>query len=170
MPTTTTLANEYQKYFTKQLLDHAVQLTVLDQFALKQPLPKNKGAKTISFFRRSKSAIVASGSGAGRVANVQTLTEGTAIGTYANHTLDRVDVSLVQYGEAAKVTDVLSMTELFDALKQNIAVMSEDCALNADSITRDALVEAAVTGVTLQQAGGSATEKISSLYAQGIAS
>jgi len=55
--TTTSLANEYQKYFTKQLLQHAVQLTVMDQFALKQPLPAKKGAKTISFFRRSKSAV-----------------------------------------------------------------------------------------------------------------
>lgn len=167
--TTTALAHEYQKYFTKQLLEHAVQLTVLDQFALKQPLPKNKGAKTISFFRRSRSAVATSGAGAGRVANVQTLTEGTAISTFANHTLDRVDVALTQYGEASKVTDVLCMTELFDALKQNIALMSEDCALNADSITRDALVDAAVNGITLVQASGSTTEHVPSMYAQGQA-
>ena len=61
-----------------------MQLTVLDQFAMKQPLPRNKGAKTISFFRRNRSAVATSGAGAGRVANVQTLTEGTAISSFAN--------------------------------------------------------------------------------------
>ena len=166
--TTTSLANEYQKYFTKQLLQHAVQLTVMDQFALKQPLPAKKGAKTISFFRRSKSAVVANGAGAGRVANVQTLTEGTPVNTYVNHTLDRIDVTLQQYGEVSKVTDLLGMTELFDALKQNISLMSEDCAVEADSITRDALVDATGGGVSLQQASGSGTERISTLYAQGL--
>src|SRR6478609_7405129 len=116
---TTALANEYQKYFTRQLLQHAVQLTVMDQFALKQPLPRKKGAKTISFFRRSKVNVVANGAGAGRVANVQTLTEGTPVATFANHTLDRVDVTLSQFGEVSKITDLLAMTELFDALQQN---------------------------------------------------
>src|SRR6476661_6081509 len=118
--TTSTLANEYQKFFSKSLLQHAVQLTVLDQFALKQPLPKKNGAKTISFFRRSKSALNSSGV----VANVQTLTEGSPINTFIDATLDRVDVALTQYGEATKVTDILTMTELFDALKQNISLMS----------------------------------------------
>src|SRR4051812_16628765 len=94
--TTTTLSNEYQKFFSKELLQQAVQLTVLDQFALKQPLPKKKGAKIISFFRRSKAAV----NSAGVVANVQTLTEGTPISSFSDATLDRVDVTLAQYGEA----------------------------------------------------------------------
>lgn len=163
--TTTTLANEYQKYFSKELLQHAIQLTVLDQFALRQPLPKKKGTKTISFFRRSRSTVNSSGV----VGNVQTLSEGTPITTFADATLDRVDVPLSQFGEATKVTDILTMTELFDALKQNMSMMSEDCALNADSITRAALIAATTTGVTLQGAGGTTIEKIGQLYSQGLA-
>lgn len=162
--TTTTLANEYQKFFSKTLLQHAVQLTVLDQFAVKQPLPKNKGAKVVSFFRRSKSALNASG----EVSNVQSLTEGTAISSYANATLDRVDVALQQFGEATRVTDIVTMTELFDALKQNISLMAEDCALHADNVTRNALVTATQGGVTLQQPTGPATETMKKIYAQGL--
>ncbi len=162
--TTTTLANEYQKFFSKTLLQHAVQLTVLDQFAVKQPLPKKLGSKVISFFRRSKAAVNSSGV----VANVQTLTEGTAISSFSDATLDRVDVQLQQYGEASKITDILTMTELFDALKQNINLMSEDCALFADCITRSALVTASQAGVTLQQGSGTVTETIQKMYAQGL--
>lgn len=165
--TTTTLTNEYQKYFSKQLLKTAVQLTILDQFGLKTPLPKKKGAKVISFFRRLKSSLNTT---TGLVDNVQTLTEGTPIATFMGATLDRVDVTLVQLGEASKVTDILSMTELFDALKQNTDLMAEDCALNADSIVRNALVAALNTGVTLNQASGTATEKFTQIYAQGNAS
>ncbi len=175
--TTTTLANEYQKYFSAKLLQHAVQLTIMDQFGLKTPLPKKKGAKTISFFRRLKSQVAPSGAGGGLVANVQNLTEGAPIATYSNTTLDRVDVLLQQYGEAAKITDVLSMTELFDALKQNTEYMAEDCALNADGIVHQQLVAASTSGlnggapgVTLQQASGSTTEKIQQFYAQGAGS
>lgn len=165
--TTSTLLNEYQKYFSKQLLEHAIQLTVLDQFGLKQGLPRKKGATTISFFRRSRSKI---NPATGLVDNVQTLTEGNPIATTANMTLDRVDVPLVQLGEAGKVSDILTMTEFFDSLKQNMGLFSEDCALNADAITRNALVTASMTGVTLQQASGSTTETITKMYAQGAAS
>jgi N4-gp56 family major capsid protein len=174
MSTTSTLnlSNEYQKYFSTKLLQTAVQLTIMDQFALKQPLPKKKGASTISFFRRLKAQVA---SGTGLVTNVQSLTEGTPISQFTNATLDRVDVPLTQYGEATKVTDILSMTELFDALKQNIELLSEDCALNADTIVQKALVAATNAGVTLQQSNGSggtttSTEKIQQIYAQGLAS
>lgn len=167
---TSTLANEYQKYFSRVLLKTAVQLTIMDQFGLKQPLPKKMGATTISFFRRIKSTIVGSGTGAGLVAAVQTLVEGSPITATQGATLDRVDVPLVQLGEATKVTDILSMTQLFDALKQNIDLMGEDCALNADGIVQKALVAATNAGVTLQQASGTATEKIAQQYAQGQAS
>lgn len=163
---TTTLANYYQKYFSKNLLETAVQLTVLDQFALKEPLPKKKGAKVISFFRRIKATLNSSGT----VDNVQTLTEGAPIATFMGATLDRVDVTLVQYGEASKITDILTMTELFSALNQNKELMAEDCALNADSITRAALVAASQGGVTLTQASGTTTETMKKIYGQGLAS
>lgn len=172
-----TLTNEYQKYFSLKLLEHAIQLTVMDQFANRQPLPKKKGAKTISFFRRNKSTTNASG----RVAAVQSLTEGIPISAYQGATLDRVDVPLQQFGEVSKVTDILSWTELFDAMEQNIELMGEDCALNADSIVRDAFVTASsglnggTAGVVLNQASGTigtdnqVTERLPQIYAQGAA-
>lgn len=163
--TTTTLANEYQKYFSKKLLTGQVQLTVLDQFGLKRPLPKNVGAKTIRFFRRSNSANNSSGN----VAAVQTLTEGVPIASFTDFTLDSIDVPLVQYGEAAKITDILSMTELFDALDMNITGMSEDAALHADNVTRNALVAATQAGITVTNGATPTTTYISKMYAQNAA-
>lgn len=163
---TSTLANEYQKYFSKKLLKHAIQLTKLDQFAYKADLPKNTGSRIISFFRRSASAVSTT---TGLVSNVQTLTEGVPISTFIDATLLRVDVTLTQYGEATKITDILQMTELFNALKQNTDLMGEDCALNADSITRNALVTAATTGITQNLASGTSTEFLPVQYAQNLA-
>lgn len=163
--TTSTLANEYQKYFSKKLLTTQIQLTVLDQFALTRPLPKNVGAKIISFFRRSASVNNSSG----LVAAVQTLAEGVPISTFTDFTLDRIDVPLIQYGEACKVTDILTMTDLFDALQMNIDGMSEDAALHADDVMRNAIIAATQTGITLQQASGTTTAYIGKLYAQNAA-
>lgn len=163
--TTTTLANEYQKFFSKKLLTTAIQETVLDQFAWTVPLPKNAGAKIISFFRRTPSANNSSG----LVSAVQTLAEGSPIATFTDFTLDRIDVSMVQYGEATKVTDILTMTQLFDALNMNITGMGEDAALHADDITRNALVAATQAGVTLNQASGTTTATMSKMYAQSQA-
>ncbi len=163
--TTATVANAYQNFFSKQLLDTQVQLTVLDQFSLKRPLPKNVGAKTISFFWRSNSENNSSGN----VAAVQTLSEGTPIATFTNFVLNRLDVPLVQYGEATKVTDILTMTELFDMLQQNIEGMGEDAALHADDVTRNAIIAATQSGVTIVGAAGNTTSYMGKMYAQGLA-
>lgn len=128
--TTTSISNTYQRYFSKKLLKTAVQKLVLNQFATQKELPRNKGAKTMAFFRR-----VAASS-----ANVQTLTEGTPISTFTDVTYAKIDADLVQYGEAIKITDIVSYTELFDALNDGIDLMGEDCALKADDITRNELV------------------------------
>lgn len=168
---TSAVTNTYQKYFSKKLLKTAVQATIMDQFALTEGLPKNAGALIISFFRRTKSSVVASGSGAGLVAAVQALTEGVPISTFNGATMDRVDITLTQIGEATKITDILSNTQLFNALQQNIALMGEDCALNADGIIQKQLVAATNAGITLTQGGGgTVTEKISQIYSQGLAS
>lgn len=176
---TATLANEYQKYFSKKLLDHAVQLTVMDQWADRQPLPKEMGAKVISFFRPLASVTNTT---TGLVDNVQTLTEGTPISNFTGRTLARVDCTLVQLGEASKITDILNMTQLFDALKQNIEYMSEDMALNTDALITQSLVQATTNGftnaagtlvgkgVTMNQASGSTTEYVTQKYANGATS
>lgn len=142
---TSSLSDQYQTYFSKQLLDHAVQKVVLDQFALKADLPKKKGAKTIRWFRP----------GAADATQVQTLSEGTPINTFRSITYAYVEATLAQYGEAAKITDIVTMTELFDALKQAIETMGEDCALHADGIVR-AVLSHASTGLTKRYSGAAA--------------
>lgn len=146
--TTTTLSNTYQEFFSKQLLQHQVQATILNQFAYKRPLDKNAGAKIISFFRRTAAALNSSG----QVANVSTLTEGTPIAAFNGSTMTKVSATLAQYGEACKITDIVLMTQLFNALRDNIGLMGEESALHADAITRDVLQ----AGFTTIRYGGAA--------------
>jgi N4-gp56 family major capsid protein len=116
------LAVAYQKVFSKKLLDRAKLRLVLNQFAQRVPFPKNTGAKTIRFFRPD----------VGDRTNVQALTEGVPINTFRETVLTPIDATLKQFGEASKVSDILSATELFGTLKQNIDSMGEDAALHAD--------------------------------------
>lgn len=143
---TGTLTNTYHTYFSKKLLDHAVQELRLNEFAMEAELPRNVGSKEIQWYRP----------GVGDATQVQTLSEGTPISTFRNVTYTPVTATLVQYGEAAKITDVVTMTGLFDALKQNIDTMGEDCALQADTLTRGALTHAS-TGLTKMYAQGQTT-------------
>lgn len=142
---TTLLANTYQTYYSKKLLDHAVNELRLNEFAMEAELPKSIGSKVIRWFRKAEADA----------SQVQTLTEGTPISTFREVPLTAVEATLVQYGEAAKITDIVDMTGLFDALQQNIATMGEDCALHADTATRNELCHAS-TGLT-------------KMYAQGLA-
>lgn len=135
--TSTTLSNTYQTHFSKKLLAHAVQELRLNEFALQAELPKNLGSKVIQWFRPAVAAA----------SNVQTLVEGTPISTFRDVTYETVSATLAQYGEAAKITDVVTMTGLFDALSQNIETMGDDCALHADETTRNVLCHAS-TGLT----------------------
>lgn len=128
--TTSTLSAEYQNLFSKDLLYYAVQDLALAEYGKKAKLPKNMGHKAITFFRFD----------APDVTNVQSLSEGVAISTFRDLTLSTVAVTLAQYGEAARMTDILTMTELFDSLEQNIKVMGEEAALKLDTVTRNELV------------------------------
>ena len=127
--TTTSLSGQYQRHFSKQLLEHAINTLVLNQFGKSADLPKNLGSKTIKFFR----PVTASS------ANVQTLVEGTPISTFTSMSYDEVDVDLAQIGEAMKFTDILGWTALLNVLKDGIVLMGEDCALKADDITLAAI-------------------------------
>ena len=139
MPLLTTsssgLTGQYQKYFSKKLLPHAVQLLVLAQFGQKVPFPKEQGAVTIRFTRGDVAAA----------ANVLAGGEGIPTTTFRDYTYTFIDATLVEYEIAAKISDVLSWTNLFDTLKNMTGVMGEDVALHADSKIRDTLV-AGVTG------------------------
>lgn len=148
MPVTdlSTLTNQYATYFSKKLLEVADHELRLNEFAVQAELPKNVGGRTIRFFRPSE----------GSAANVQSLTEGVPISTFTNRTLSYVEATLAQIGEAAKITDIVDMTSLFDMLEQNIDGMGIDCALYADTLIRNALV-AQTTGLQIRRAAGAAT-------------
>jgi N4-gp56 family major capsid protein len=129
------ITGQYQKYFSKKLLPHAVQLLVLAQFGQKVPFPKEQGAVTIRFTRGDVASA----------ANVLAGAEGVPTTTFRDYVYTFIDATLVEYEIAAKISDVLSWTNLFDTLKNMTGVMGEDVALHADSKIRDTLV-AAITG------------------------
>ena len=131
--TSTTLTNQFQNYFSKELLSIVQQETILDQFAMKAPIPKNNGNKAISMFRF----------GAPSIAGVQAIsTEGTAItsGNYRSLALNKLDKSLAQYGQVIGLTDILRATDLFNSLQQATKTSGLDMALWVDSVIRNTLI------------------------------
>ena len=136
--TSTTLTNQFQNYFSKELLSIVQQETILDQFAMKAPIPKNNGNKAISMFRF----------GAPSISGVQTIsTEGTAIAAanYRALALNKLDKSLAQYGQVIGLTDILRATDLFNSLQQATKTSGLDMALWVDSVIRNVLVGSNLT-------------------------
>jgi len=138
----TKLTNQYQTYFAKHLLKHAVQELVLDQFGKQAELPAKSGSKTIRWFMPNTADA----------SQVQSLAEGVPISNFREISYSYVEATLEQFGEAAKITDVVTMTALFDALKQSIQTMGEDCALFADTYIRNTLSRAS-SGLSKRYAG-----------------
>ena len=133
--TSSGLTPQYQTYFDRKMLKHAVQKTVLNTFGQKKNLPRNKGATTVRYFRRNKADPN----------TVQTLTEGVAPTQRREVTLTPIDVTLVQYGQVGGVTDILAATDLFDTLDNLSGLMGEDAALFNDGITRNEIVNQLTT-------------------------
>jgi N4-gp56 family major capsid protein len=134
---TTTLQNQFQRYFNKKLLEHAVYTLQLADYGTKKPLPRNQGARYISFFRQQ----------AANAANVVELAEGSPIQTLAGQDHTRIDFELKQLGQASRFSDILSATELIDNMKVKIEQFGEECALKMDELIQFALVNA-TTGLT----------------------
>jgi len=135
--TSTTLTNQFQNYFSKELLSIVTQETILDQFGMKAPIPKNNGNKAISMFRF----------GAPSIGSVQSLTEGTAIASanYRALALNKLDKSLSQYGQVIGLTDILRATDLFNSLQQATKTSGLDMALWVDSVIRNTLIGSNLT-------------------------
>ena len=134
----TTLTNQFQNYFSKELLSIVTQETILDQFAMKAPIPKNNGNKAISMFRFGSPSI----------SGVQTISsEGTAIasGNYRQLALNKLDKSLAQYGQVIGLTDILRATDLFNSLQQATKTSGLDMALWVDSVIRNVLIGSNLT-------------------------
>lgn len=136
--TSTTLTSQFQNYFSKELLSIVQQETILDQFAMKAPIPKNNGNKAITMFRF----------GAPSIGSVQTISsEGTAISSanYRALALNSLSKSLAQYGQVIGLTDILRATDLFNSLQQATKTSGLDMALWVDSVIRNTLVGSNLT-------------------------
>ena len=136
--TSTTLTSQFQNYFSKELLSIVQQETILDQFGMKAPIPKNNGNKAISMFRF----------GAPSVSGVQTISsEGAAISSanYRALALNSLSKSLAQYGQVIGLTDILRATDLFNSLQQATKTSGLDMALWVDSVIRNTLIGSNLT-------------------------
>ena len=136
--TSTTLTSQLQNFFSKELLSIVQQETILDQFSMKAPIPKNNGNKAITMFRF----------GAPSVAGVQTISsEGTPIssGNYRSLVLNSLSKSLAQYGQVIGLTDILRATDLFNSLQQATKTSGLDMALWVDSVIRNTLIGSNLT-------------------------
>ena len=136
--TSTTLTSQFQNYFSKELLSIVQQETILDQFAMKAPIPKNNGNKAISMFRF----------GPPSVGSVQTISsEGTPISSanYRALALNSLSKSLAQYGQVIGLTDILRATDLFNSLQQATKTSGLDMALWVDSVIRNTLIGSNLT-------------------------
>ena len=139
MPITTSgstgIQLQFQNYFSKELLSIVQQETILDQFGMKAPIPKNNGNKAISMFRFGAPSI-------GSVQNLTTAGEGVPIssGNYRALSLNRLEKTLSQYGQVIGLTDILRATDLFNSLQQATKTSGLDMALWVDSVIRNVLV------------------------------
>ena len=142
--TSTTLTSQFQNYFSKELLSIVQQETILDQFAMKAPIPKNNGNRAISMFRF----------GAPSIGSVQTLAAPTAYANegvpissanYRQLALNSLSKSLAQYGQVIGLTDILRATDLFNSLQQATKTSGLDMALWVDSVIRNTLIGSNLT-------------------------
>jgi N4-gp56 family major capsid protein len=134
MVTTGSVSAQFQTSFSKALLERALPLLQMEQFAMKSPYPtKTGGNKTIRFFRFGDPSITA----------IAALSEGTtpSTGDERDLTLSSVEATLVQYGSKIILTDVILATELFSHLAQATKQLGEDAALHADTLCHRALVQ-----------------------------
>lgn len=133
------VADRYQTYFNRKLLKVQTDALVLDQFGLQADLPSKAGGRTMRFFK-PELAHTQLYSAPTHANSVQALSEGVAISAYRENTWTKVDVTLKQYGEATKISDIVDMTDAYMCVKQNIELMGRDAALHTDTVIRNALV------------------------------
>lgn len=119
--------------FQKKFLQTAISKLCLADIAEQFDLPKNAGSLTMRFFRRAEATAATA------AANVRAVTEGTPLTQFSNTTIDPVEVSLLQYGDQAKITDTRQMTDIIKQLDLEATRMGEEAAIHLDTQIRDAL-------------------------------
>ena len=129
--TSGSLADSYQKYFSKMLLERQLPILQMEQFGVKATLPRKNGNKEITFFRYDNPSISSI---------VEITSEGTNPGSNERQlTLSTVVGSLKQYASLVKLSTLLEATNLFDSLSQATTQLSEDHALHADALVHRVL-------------------------------
>lgn len=144
MPVTqaSTLSSQFQTYFSKRLLTQVKQMTILDQFARKEPVPRNAGALGNAQKLRVQRY------GPPSISGVQTVaTEGSpvAAANYRQLSLIPLEKGVAQYQQVIGLTDILQMTALFNTLDQAQKTQAADIALWVDTIMRNVLIGANLT-------------------------
>lgn len=155
MNTTQTNTVARQTYFNTKLLKTVTEMLQMAPLCTSYPMPKNKGTMTMKMFKRSKA----------EADSVKELTEGTPDSNWSRTNLTGIDVTIKQYGDKSKISDVASETDLFNQLNIECERMGESCALFIDNlIMAEAVKEAtqkvytgATTFATLKAADASAT-------------
>lgn len=156
MPVTqaSTLSSQFQAYFSKKLLTQVKQNTILDQFARKEPVPKNAGALGNAQKLRIQRY------GPPSISGVQTVaTEGSpvAAANYRQLSLISLEKGVNQYQQVIGLTDILQMTALFNTLDQAQKTQAADIALWVDTVMRNVLI-----GTNLTASGASLGSAIES--------
>lgn len=143
----TNQTNAYQKHFSKRFLATLKDTLVMEQFALKEPLPAGAGADTVRFFIEPE----------GVLADVLTLAENTAeTTTFSDNDLTEIDVQLDFFGDKQKISNRLSLTSFFDRVKSSHRKMSLSAALKFDYLMTEAVVTAQSLTGHKRYAGGAA--------------
>lgn len=145
---TSVVSNMIQPKYSKVLLDRAIQMVRLNEFASKYAIEPNLGAKSVRMYAPPEGDLSATGAPAA-------LTEGVAPTDDRDFSFTPVDVPLVQIGQVGSVTDIATTVGLIDYLKSAIDVMGDDFALIVDKTIRDKLTHAS-TGLTKRYAQGAA--------------
>lgn len=128
-------SNRVLSFYNKQLLQ-AIQLNLrLSNYARQQAVPKSTGFNGIRFFRPRRASR----------AGVGALTEGTVPTNLNDVNVGYIDIKLAQRGSLAKISDIVTATDLLDTLDVYSKTLGADAALDLESVNWHAICSKAGT-------------------------
>lgn len=134
-------ANRMVTLLSKKLLAVQEDTLQLAQFGIQEDLPQHASARTMRFFKPERAASTLKASHVDNtVAAINLLGEGVAPTSYRENAFTAIDVTLKQYGQVTKISDIHDAIDAFKPLMQNIELMGRDAALHTDTLIRGALV------------------------------
>lgn len=145
---TSAVSNSIEPFYSKKLLQRAIQMTRLQDFAQQESIEPGMGATSVRFFRPPAADLTATGAPA-------TLTEGTAPTNFRDIAYTAVDATLVQLGQVSKVTDIATTVGLVKYLDTAIDLQGDEFALDMDTRIRNILIHQ-TTGFTKRYGQGAA--------------